>query len=713
MNVGQVVIFAEKPSQAKAYAEAFPVARKTKHFIELQPCETFPNGATITWGVGHLVELKQPAEYHAEWKRWSLKVLPMIPENYEFKVAKGKWDQFQAVKALFKEASMLINACDVDREGSNIFYSILKQTKVKSKPIQRLWINSLEVEEIRKGFQTLRDNQQDYQMYIEAQTRQISDWLVGMNASRLYTMLLKEKGLNETISVGRVQSPTVYMIYERHVEIEQFQPENFYELKGEFHSRMGSYTGKADFKSKKYEEALAALEKAHIQEKKRLPATIQSVEKKPKKVLPPKLHSLSTLQQKANRIWKYSPAKVLEVAQSLYEKKLISYPRSDCQFITDAEFAYLKKKLPQYQEMMKKPFEPARLSASKRYVDGSKVEEHYAIIPTKSIPSADKLAGLSLMEKNIYAEIVRSALAMFHRDYMYEETKIVTDVQGLLFKTVGKVELDRGFQELWPAPKEQKKEAPPLPLVEKGEDVDAMVQIHQGTTQPPKPFTEGQLVQMMKTCGKLIEDDAESDILKEVEGIGTEATRASIIETIKRHGYIDVQKNIVSITEKGKVLCQAIAGSLLASPIMTAKWESYLRKISAGTGTQQAFLQNIEKFLRHLIETAPQIIQTTDITAAAELAEPAVKGPIAKCPSCHQGELLEKKSFYGCSRYQEGCKFTISKRIASKKITASQVRDLCEKGLTKPIKGFKSKKGSSFSARLKLTQEKIEFDFSI
>lgn len=711
--MGQVVIFAEKPSQAKAYAEAFPVARKTKHFIELQPCETFPNGATITWGVGHLVELKQPAEYHAEWKRWSLKVLPMIPENYEFKVAKGKWDQFQAVKALFKEASMLINACDVDREGSNIFYSILKQTKVKSKPIQRLWINSLEVEEIRKGFQTLRDNQQDYQMYIEAQTRQISDWLVGMNASRLYTMLLKEKGLNETISVGRVQSPTVYMIYERHVEIEQFQPENFYELKGEFHSRMGSYTGKADFKSKKYEEALAALEKAHIQEKKRLPATIQSVEKKPKKVLPPKLHSLSTLQQKANRIWKYSPAKVLEVAQSLYEKKLISYPRSDCQFITDAEFAYLKQKLPQYQEMMKKPFEPARLSASKRYVDGSKVEEHYAIIPTKSIPSADKLASLSLMEKNIYAEIVRSALAMFHRDYMYEETKIVTDVQGLLFKTVGKVELDRGFQELWPAPKEQKKEAPPLPLVEKGEDVDAMVQIHQGTTQPPKPFTEGQLVQMMKTCGKLIEDDAESDILKEVEGIGTEATRASIIETIKRHGYIDVQKNIVSITEKGKVLCQAIAESLLASPIMTAKWESYLRKISAGTGTQQAFLQNIEKFLRHLIETAPQIVQTTDITAAAELAEPAVKGPIAKCPSCHQGELLEKKSFYGCSRYQEGCKFTISKRIASKKITASQVRDLCEKGLTKPIKGFKSKKGSSFSARLKLTQEKIEFDFSI
>jgi len=711
--MANVVILAEKPSQAKAYAEAFKIAKKNKHYIELQPSSTFPDGATITWGVGHLVELKQPAEYQPEWKRWNLKVLPMIPEKYEFKVAKGKWDQFQAVKTLFKDADLLINACDVDREGSNIFYSILQQTRVKSKPIQRLWINSLESDEIRKGFEALRDNEQDYRLYIEAQTRQISDWLVGMNASRLFTMLLKEKGLNETMSVGRVQSPTVYMIYERFLEIENFQPENFYELKGEFHSRMGSYSGKADFKSAKFEEAIALLQKMNITEKQKTPALITSVEKKPKKILPPKLHSLSTLQQKANKIWKYSPAKVLEVAQSLYEKKMISYPRSDCQFITPAEFGYLKNKLTDYQQLMKKPFEPASLSPSKRYVDAGKVEEHYAIIPTKSIPSEQKLAGLSLMEKNIYAEVVRTTLAMFHRDYLYEETKIITEVNKLPFKTIGKVELDRGFQQLWPAPKEKKNEAPPLPLVEQGEDVDAIVQIHQGTTQPPKPFTEGQLVQMMKTCGKFIEDDAESDILKEVEGIGTEATRAGIIETIKRHEYIDVTKNIVSITEKGKVLCQAISGSLLASPIMTAKWETYLRKISAGTGTQEAFLQNIEKFLNHLIDVSPKIIAETDITSAAELSTPKTTGPIAQCPSCHKGELLERQNFYGCSAYKDGCKFSISKKIASKKLSAAQVKDLCEKGITKPIKGFKSKKGSTFSARLKLTAEKIEFDFSV
>ncbi|GEK34588.1 type IA DNA topoisomerase [Kurthia sibirica] len=707
------VIFAEKPSQAKAYAEAFKVANKSKHHIELMPSATFPNGATITWGVGHLVELKQPAEYTPEWKKWRMDVLPMIPEKYEFKVAKGKWDQFKAVKSLFKEADYLINACDVDREGSNIFYSILKETHTKSKPIQRLWINSLEADEIRKGFESLRDNERDYRMYIEAQTRQISDWLVGMNASRLFTILLKSKGLNETMSVGRVQSPTVYMIYERQVEIDQFVPENFYELKGEFHSRMGTYTGKADFKSKKYEDALATLQKAGIEEKRKITAIVKTVDKKPKKISPPKLHSLSTLQQKANRIWKYSPAKVLEVAQQLYEKKLISYPRSDCQYITNAEFDYLKQQLPKYQELMNKPFKATLLAPNSRYVNSKKVEEHYAIIPTKSIPSAQKLGGLSPMEKNIYAEIMRSTLAIFHRDYTYEETKIVTMVNTLPFKTTGKVEIDRGFQELWPTPTDKKNEAPPLPQLSEGEDVDAVVQIHQGTTQPPKLFTEGQLVQMMKTCGKLVEDESDSEILKAIEGIGTEATRASIIETIKRHDYIDVTKNIVTITEKGKVLCQAISGSLLASPTMTAKWETYLKKISDGTGTQEAFLNNIEKFLNHLITASPSIVNNTDITAAAELAEPVVKGPIALCPACHKGNIVEKKSFYGCSAYNDGCKFTLSKKIASKKISAAHVKDLCDKGITKPIKGFKSKKGSTFSARLKLATDKIEFDFSV
>lgn len=705
----KICILAEKPSQAKAYADAFKVAKKTKNYIELQPSAIFPQGATITWGIGHLVELKQPADYKPEWKRWSLNQLPMIPEKYEFRVAKGKWDQFQEVKRLFKEADLLINACDVDREGSNIFYSILRQTGVRNKPIQRLWINSLEVEEIRKGFTNLRDNQKDLLLYREAQTRQISDWLVGMNASRLYTMLLKAKGLNETMSIGRVQSPTVYMIYKRHMEIENFKPTNFYELTGDFLAEKGPYKGKASVKKDKREEAEAILMQAGIEEDEPLPGTIKDVKKARKAIKPPKLHSLSTLQAKANKIWKYSPAKVLEIVQSLYEKKLVSYPRSDCQFITDAEFGYLVERIPAYQKIIGQPFEVANARPQKRYVDSSKVEEHYAIIPTKTIPSEQKIAGLPPMERNIYIEIVRNTMAMFHRDYLYEETTILTDVKSIEFKTTGKVELDKGFQGLWPVAT-KKKEEPLLPLVQIQDIVESHIHIHEGTTQPPKPYTEGQLVQMMKTCGKLIEDEGESDILKEVEGLGTEATRSGIIETIKRHGYIEVVKNIVNITDKGRVLCETIEGSLLSSPSMTAKWETYLRKIGNGNGSQEAFLGSVSKFLHHLIQVTPEKVAGTNIQAAIESAPS--NEPIVECPICHQGKIVARKSFYGCSNYRAGCKFTVSKTIASKKLSPNQVKDLCQNGVTKEMKGFKSKKGTSFSAKLKLDQGKVVFDFN-
>ncbi|MFE6168939.1 DNA topoisomerase 3 [Viridibacillus arvi] len=709
--MGLTVILAEKPSQAKAYADAFQVAKKTKHYIEIAPNQTFPDGATITWGIGHLVELKQPADYKPEWKRWSLAQLPMIPENYEFRVAKGKWDQFQEVKRLFKEAHILINACDVDREGSNIFYSIYRQTGVRQKPVQRLWINSLEVDEIRKGFANLRNNDKDLLLYHEAQARQISDWLVGMNASRLYTMLLKAKGLNETMSIGRVQSPTVYMIYQRQQEIEHFKPTNFYELTAEFLAEKGPYKGKAAIKKDKREEVEQILHQASINEGEILPGVIRDVKKARKYVKPPKLHALSTLQAKANKIWKYSPAKVLDVVQGLYEKKLVSYPRSDCQYITEAEFSYLADRVADYQKIVDKPFEIATGRPQKRYVDNAQVEEHYAIIPTKTIPTAAKVQGLSPMERNIYFEIVKSALAMFHRDHVYEETTIMTNVKAIDFKTVGKVELDPGFKTLWSGsePTKKKDEEPLLPPVNANEVVESKVAIHEGTTQPPKPYSEGQLVQMMKTCGKLVDDESASDILKEVEGLGTEATRSGIIETIKRHGYIEVTKNIVSITDKGRVLCQTIEGSLLSSPTMTAKWETYLRKIGNGTGSKEAFIQNVCKFLNHLIEVTPKMVEKTDIQAAAESS--ASNEPLGLCPICKKGQMLSRKSFYGCSNYKAGCKFTVSKTVAGKKLSPKQVSDLCQYGVTKEMKGFKSKKGSIFSAKLKLVEGKIVFEF--
>ncbi|NME05312.1 DNA topoisomerase [Psychrobacillus sp. BL-248-WT-3] len=319
------VILAEKPSQAKAYADAFSVKRH-EGYIEILPSPIFPEGAFITWGIGHLVELKEPKAYDPKWNRWSLASLPILPERYEFQVAKGKAKQFTIVKKLIKSTDTVINACDVDREGSNIFYSIYNQTGARGKTIKRLWINSLEVDEVRKGFTNLQNNQKDLLMYEEAKARQISDWLVGMNASRLYSLLLKEQGIQDVFPIGRVQSPTLYLIYQRHMEIENFVSEPFYEIEALFTAEHGSYKGKAKAKEPKREIIRALLAKHDIQPNS--PGVITSVVKQDKRIPPPQLHSLSTLQATANRLWKISPADVLKTMQGLYEKKLVTYPRT-------------------------------------------------------------------------------------------------------------------------------------------------------------------------------------------------------------------------------------------------------------------------------------------------------------------------------------------------------------------------------------------------
>ena len=581
--MSKIVILSEKPSQAKAYAAAYSVKKRDKTSIELHPCNTFPSGAIITWGIGHLVELKQPQEYKEEWGTWSLSSLPIIPDQYEFKVASRKREQFNAVKKLFKEADVIINACDVDREGSNIFYSIYNMTGVKNKVIKRLWINSLEMDEVRKGFSNQKDNQKDKLMYYEAKTRQISDWLVGMSGSRLYTLLLREKGFKDVMSIGRVQSPTVYLIYQRHLEIENFVSKPFFEIEADFIAANGTYKGKVKVKSDKREDIQNLIDQHKITD--RNDGYVTSIIKKEKRKKSPQLHALSTLQTTANRKWKYSPAQVLKLAQSLYEKKLLTYPRTDTAFITENEFFYLLKNLESYQELIGKSFKIMSTEPNKRFVDGSKVQEHYAIIPTKTIPTVSTIEGLSLEERNIYFEILNTTLAMFHSDYVFEETKIMTDVNGLEFETIGHTEISRGWQDLFEdIGKEEEsdskgEESVVLPLLKKEEKVVSVVNIKEGVTTPPKPYTEGQLITMMKTCGQTVEREEDKEILKEVEGLGTEATRSGIIETIKKHGYIEVKKNIVHVTEKGKILCESIKGNLLSSPSMTASGKRILSRL--------------------------------------------------------------------------------------------------------------------------------------
>ncbi|GKV70606.1 DNA topoisomerase [Sporosarcina sp. NCCP-2716] len=709
------VILAEKPSQAKAYADAFS-ARKHEGYMEILPCPVFPEGAFLTWGVGHLVELKEPHTYNPSWKRWSLGSLPILPERYEFEVSKGKYKQFQVVKKLMKNTDTVINACDVDREGSNIFYSIYNQTGARGQTIKRLWINSLEADEVRKGFENLRDNRKDLQLYEEAKSRQISDWLVGMNGSRLYTLLLKAKGVQEVFPIGRVQSPTVYLIYQRQREIETFVSEPFFEAEALFTAAGGTYKGKAKLKEPKRELIADALNSRNIT--KRSPGVITELKTSDKRMPPPQLHSLSTLQATANRRWKASPATVLKTMQTLYEKKLVSYPRTDTRHITPSEFNYLAAAAVDYQQLIGQPFDIVSKSPKKRFVDSSKVQEHYAIIPTKKVPTAATIAKLSPLERNLYEEVVRTALAMFHQDYLYSETKVTTDVNGLPFFTTGKTEVDKGWKELFAAPLKKGKDAedPALPPLVKEETVQSEIGIKEGATQPPKPYTEGQLIAMMKTCGKLIEDQSETDILKEIEGLGTEATRSGIIETIKKHGYISVTKNIVSITDKGRVLCQAIEGSLLASPSMTAKWETYLKKIGNGEGTGTHFLDSVSKFIRKLLDDVPKQLeqQTIDIVlpprkASGRKSYTAVE--VAPCPACKEGTIVARKDFYGCSNYKNGCKQTFPGVFLKKKVTPAQVKLLCTIGKTNVIKGFTSSAGKKFDASLELKDGKLNLVF--
>ncbi|MBH0231502.1 type IA DNA topoisomerase [Halobacillus yeomjeoni] len=706
-----VVILAEKPSQAKAYAEAFTVQEKTKTYIQLKPDETFPNGATITWGVGHLVELKEPHDYKPEWKRWKLEQLPIVPDRFHEKVSKGKWEQFQAVKKLFQQADVIVNAADVDREGSNIFYSILRLTGVKGKPVQRLWINSLEKDEVRKGFKNLRDNEKDLRLFDEAKARQISDWLVGINASRLFTLLLQKKGFESHLSIGRVQSPTVYLIYQRHKEIENFVSEPFYQIEGLFKAEKGTYKGLAKIKDKDKAKVQALMDQHGLKEKEDLTGNVQKVDKKTKYQKSPKLHSLSTLQSVANRRWKYNPSQVLKTVQKLYEKRLVTYPRTDCNYITENEFAYVVNNVKGYQEALNVSFTPVSLKPNKRYVNGSKVQEHYAIIPTKSVPTQKKLSGLSRDEQNIYNEILATTLSMFHTDYIYEETTLYTHVHDLPFKSTGKREVSQGWKELFPKPSKSKdgKEAL-LPEVQQGEEVGARVGIKESMTQPPKPYTEGQLINMMKTCGKLMDDETDVEILKEVEGLGTEATRSSIIETIKAQKYIEVKKNNVYVTAKGIMLCEAIEGTLLSSPSLTAKWEAYLRKIGNGEGSKQVFLKQTGQFIEKLIQETPGSIKDVQVRSTGEKTKKNWNEPIAKCPRCSTGSIMDRYKFYACSAYKEGCKVSFPKRLAGKSLTNNMIKTLCEKKRTKVLKGFKGKK--PFSTALMLDEEyKIKFDF--
>lgn len=711
------LIIAEKPDQGSTLASVFKNIKRQNGFIEIPANHVFTDGAYVTWAIGHLCQLVSPEKYQTSWKKWSFETLPMIPKQFEYEVTKDKFKQFSVIKKLAADPRIteIIHAGDAGREGELIVRNILRIINCK-KPMKRLWISSLTSKAILDGFQKLLDETETRTLYFEAYTRACADWVVGMNASRLYSLLLQKQGFSDVFSVGRVQTPTLALIVKRELEIENFKSEPFWEVIAHFNINGKKYIGKWQLdgetrvKNKEMAEKVGTFCKGK-------PAEVHEIVSERKEFMPPLLYNLSALQAEANKRFKFSPKKTLDVTQGLYQKGHVSYPRSDSRYVTKGEadtFPEILSKLGKLADYGKFfPLPIPSIANNKRYVNEKKVTDHYAIIPTEQIPKLDKLSG---DEQKIYDLIVTSLIAAHYPKAVAEYTTVTTLIDGrAAFISKGKVQLEEGWRKV--LHQKEADDEPRLPALSKGEQgITEKVEVKESQTQPPKRYTEGQLITLMKTAGKHIEDKELEKILSKTEGLGTEATRAGIITMLKDRKYIEVNKNLVYATSKARILIEAIGKQILASPEMTAKWEQKLKEISEGTASPKHFMEQTEKMVMHLIAAGKD--QATGWAFSDELRQNFQPGKqkttrktftkLGPCKKCN-GQIVDKGEFYGCSNYKQNhCNFTINKKILGKTITQKYIKQLLTDGKTDVIEGFTNKE-RTFAARLTLSDHESRF----
>ncbi|HZG71711.1 MAG TPA: DNA topoisomerase, partial [Chondromyces sp.] len=570
-----------------------------------------------------------------------------------------------------------------------------------------------------EGFERLLDGQETQNLYFEAYTRACADWLVGMNASRAYSILLKKKGMNDVFSAGRVQTPTLALIVKREREIEKFKPEPFWEVLADFDMDGKKYQGKweKDGETRVKEQELAEKIAAFCKGK---PAEVTELKTERKKFQPPLLFNLSSLQATANQLFKFPPKKTLDVAQSLYQKGILSYPRSDSNYVTKgeaAQFPDILNKLAKFQEYKELlPLPNASIINNKRFVNEKKVSDHYAIIPTEQVKDPSKL---SADESKIYDLVVRRLIAAHYEEAIFDYTTILTLVDGRAeFVSKGKQQIQEGWRKVMDL--KEKDDDVILPDVqEQDKGKVTKVKVKEGKTQPPKRYTEGQLITLMKTAGKYLDNEELEKVLKKTEGLGTEATRAGIITMLKDRKYIEVRKNQVFATDKGKVLIEAIGDKILASPEMTAKWEQRLSEIGEGKASPAVFMEQTKKLVGKIIQDALEMSESwtfdgIDTVSIQRTTSKASLGkPVGICKKCG-GQVIDKGNFYGCANYSKTkCDFTVSKKILGKKLSQTNVKKLLKDGQTDIIKGFK-KGEKTFDAALAFEGEtdKIKFIFS-
>ena len=578
-----IVCIAEKPSVAKEIADILGARSRHDGYYE-------GNGYQVTWTFGHLCTLKEPHDYTPMWQKWSLSSLPMVPPRFGIKLIndKGIEKQFATIERIMKSADMIVNCGDAGQEGELIQRWVMQKAQVKC-PVKRLWVSSLTEEAIREGFATLKDQSEYQALYEAGLSRAIGDWLLGMNATRLYT--IKYGKNRQVLSIGRVQTPTLALIVKRHLEIANFVPQQYWELKTIYRDTTFSVTeGRFDSE----EKAREALDKITGE-----PFTVTDVTAKNGTELPPKLYDLTSLQVDCNKKFGLSAEQTLQTIQSLYEKKITTYPRVDTTFLSDDIYPKCQnilKGLRDYQTLtiplMDKP-----LIKSKKVFDNKKVTDHHAIIPTGVYPQ-----GLTDLEKKVYNLVATHFIAVFYPDCKFRTTTVLGESAGVEFKTSGKVITEPGWRVVFAGEQsdEDKEKENLLPEFTKGESGPHTPGLAEKWTQPPKNYTEATLLRAMETAGKLVDDEELRDAMKE-NGIGRPSTRAAIIETLFKRNYIRREKKNIVATQTGIELIGLIRNELLKSAELTGRWEKKLRDIEKKQYEAKTFIEELKEMLNEVV----------------------------------------------------------------------------------------------------------------
>ncbi|APD07562.1 DNA topoisomerase [Flavobacteriaceae bacterium UJ101] len=682
------VILAEKPSVARDIAKIVGANQRHDGYMS-------GNDYAVTYAFGHLIELANIKKYQ---EHLNLDNLPVIPDKLDIQLAddSGKKKQFNIIKKLFKEADEIINATDAGREGELIFRYIYLMAKIRV-PFKRLWISSMTDEAIKKGFATLKDGLDYNNLYYSARARAESDWLVGLNGS---IALTRSANTGKMLSVGRVQTPTVALITNRYLENKNFVPKDYFTISTLLNSHEQDFKALVEGRFDKKEDAEVILNK--ITEK----ATVKEIEKKETKTTTPLPFDLTSLQAEANKKHGYSAQETLQFAQNLYEKhKVLTYPRTDSRYLsTDMiediyqTFETLKNfQLKNYAEHLDVILE----RKNKKPINDKKVTDHHAIIPTGKDPQ-----GLSEGERSIYKLVLFQFCKAFHKPVLKDSTKLVLQSEDVELIARGNILKDIGFKIFDGKKITEEDEDSILPPLQKDDVTDVKEkEIIAKKTTPPSILTEATLLKLMETAGKLLDDEDSdlADAMKE-KGIGTPATRASIIEIIIKRGYIERQKSKLIPTELGLELVKNLDGFAILSPKLTGDWEHKLKQIERGELDYKNFSEQIKEYT-HLI--------TSQMKETGGKFKVFVDPSLQDCPCCGKGKIKHspKSAFCTNNKYNNGdCNFYLPKTIAQKKLTEKQIETLLTKGETTILKGFTAKSGNKFDAGLKINKETARVD---